>query len=311
QQDSVYTDFYAVRNFSARAHQVQASMLYTQGFEDGNVKPWQLMHFFDAVPSPKKGLFGAWGHHFPPRSDYRDFELAWFDFWLKGIDTGVMEGPTAEVLTNLGTWRGDTTFPPKGLPATSLHLDATDRSLRLEAPAEAGKASFVADRRPRLGLGALEDALRGSAAADERLVFTSAPLRSDLHVSGVMDLWFNATLDGPNAYLMATLFEVRGGERKEVAFGGLAAALRDGYTEYKPVPQGEMLEYRLRFQPHEWVLQEGSHLELHFGTVDVVSATTTEALDPVRVTFHTGPGAGSRLALPTQPADADQPAPWK
>ena len=313
QQDSRYTDFYAERNFSARVKNIQASVLYTQGFTDGNVKPWQLMDFFNEIETPKKGFFGQWAHQFPARDDYATYELAWFDHWLKGIDTGVMAGPTAEVMTNLDTWRGDDAFPSAAVPYVPLHLDATAMSLSFEAPAADGEASFVADRRPRLGFGVsdpVEDALRGRSAGQEQLVFTSKELVEDLYLSGVVHLDLSATMDAPNAYLMATLYEVVDGERRSVVFGGLAAAQRHSFTQYDPVPEGDVVSYRLRFQPREYVVEKGATLELVIGTADVLSTTTTEATDPVTITVRTGPTDGSLLDVPTLASRVDAPLPW-
>lgn len=313
QQDSVYNEFYAERNFSARVKNINASVLYTQGFSDGNVKPAQLLHFFNEIDAPKKGLFGQWAHSQPIRDDYEGFELAWFDHWLKGIENGAMDGPVVEVITNLDTWRADTAFPSASTKPTALHLDASDMSLRFDAPSAAGEATFVADRRPRLALGptdAVEDAVRGRSAAEETLRFASAPFEQDLYLSGVVHLDFHATMDAPNAYLMANLYEVDADGRQLIVFGGLAAALREGYAEYKPVPEGETVAYRLSFQPGEHIVEKSSTLELELFTAGVTQTMTTEATDPVTITLLTGPAEGSALELPTLDGRPDSALPW-
>lgn len=325
QMDSVYTEFYKERDLASRAKDINASVLYTQGFTDGNVKPTQMLRFFNDIEAPKKGFFGQWGHQFPVRDDYKDYELAWFDHWLKGVDNGVMDGPTAEVLTNRDTWRGDHDFPTQQAEITSLHLDARDMSLGFDAPSEDGEAGFVADRRPRAVDGPLaplapaEDAVRGTSADEERLVFTSEALEEHLYLSGVMHLDFRATMDDENAYLMAALYEVAEDgddrdtdpDRTRIAFGGLAAALRDGVEEYKPVPAGDVVDYRMRFQPREYIVEDGSSLELVVYTVDIERATTDEAWGPTTVTFHTGPEVGSFMELPTLEGRPDRGYPWE
>jgi len=315
QQDSVYTEFYEVRNFSARVKNIQASVLYTQGFTDGNVKPWQLMHFFNEIDAPKKGFFGQWAHRFPARDDYQTFEIAWFDHWLKGIDTGVMNGPTAEIITNLDTWRGDSAFPNNDLPRRALHLDASSMTLSFDAPTSEGEATYYADRRPYAGLGptdGVEGALRAATGGgQEELRFVSAPLESDLYMSGVVHLDLHAVMDAPNAYLFATLYEIEGNERRSIVYGGLAAALREGYAEYKPVPEGEVVPYRLSFQPREYVVEKGVKLELVLRTSSVFGTMTTEAMGPVRVSVLTGPELGSALDVPVLPARVDAPLPWE
>ena len=49
---------------------------------------------------PRKGLQGPWGHYYPqdgelgPAMDWMTEALRWWDHWLKGVDTGIMNEPT-------------------------------------------------------------------------------------------------------------------------------------------------------------------------------------------------------------------------
>jgi putative CocE/NonD family hydrolase len=313
QMDSVYNEFYLERNLASRVKAINASVLYSQGFLDGNVKPTQMLAFFNEIDAPKKGFFGPWGHQNPARSDFEDYELAWFDHWLKGKDTGAMDGPTVEVVTNQDTWRADTAFPTAQATSLRLHLDPERSALSFEVPAE-GSASWIADRRPRVVGGPavqVEDTVRGHSEAEEQLVLTSGKLATDLYLSGVLHLDLNATMDSTNAYLMATLWEIgEDGERTRVTFGGLAAALREGMTEYKPVPAGVPVAYHLRFQPTEHIIKAGHALELELYTEDLQGATTDEALEPTTITVHGGP-TGSSLDLPVLAGRPDAPLPWE
>ena len=47
---------------------------------------------------PRKGLIGPWGHTYPwsaaPQGlDWAFEEVRWWEHWLKGVATGIMEGP--------------------------------------------------------------------------------------------------------------------------------------------------------------------------------------------------------------------------
>ncbi|WP_280806454.1 CocE/NonD family hydrolase [Mesorhizobium sp. L103C105A0] len=48
---------------------------------------------------PRKGLVGPWGHQYPnegdpgPAVDWLTEALRWWDYWLKDIDTGIMDEP--------------------------------------------------------------------------------------------------------------------------------------------------------------------------------------------------------------------------
>jgi uncharacterized protein len=60
---------------------------------------------------PRKGLIGPWAHTFPemgepgPAIGFLQESLRWWDHWLKGIDTGIMDEPM------LRTWIQDSVHP--------------------------------------------------------------------------------------------------------------------------------------------------------------------------------------------------------
>lgn len=291
--DGLYTDFYAERNLSARVDNIKVPFLYSQGFTDSNVKPSQLLHFFNEIPTVKKGFFGQWAHSNPARPDWKVHELAWFDQWMKGIDTGILEGPVVEVISNLDTWRGDTQWPPEA-DVLELHLDARDMSLALE-PVPAGQANVQSITTSPLPL---DD---GSTV----LTFTSRPMPRDVTLAGVPELHFTAEIDQENVFWDAAMWS----DGHRVSFGMLNAALRDGYTEYEPVPAGAV-DYEMDFQPREWIVQEGEVLELTFMIQDAVAATNPEANAQVHATLFTGEGQ-SVLRLPVLDARSDVPLPWE
>ena len=67
------------------------------GWFDGyrNSLPRMLEH----VDAPVKAMIGPWDHYFPhdawpePRVEWRREAVRWFDHWLKGEDTGILEEP--------------------------------------------------------------------------------------------------------------------------------------------------------------------------------------------------------------------------
>ncbi len=61
------------------------------------------MRLLAGLPGPRKGLIGPWSHAFPnqvvpgPAIGYLQEALRFWDHWLKGIDTGVMDEPMLRV----------------------------------------------------------------------------------------------------------------------------------------------------------------------------------------------------------------------
>ncbi len=61
------------------------------------------MRLMAGLSGPRKGLIGPWSHAFPnqvvpgPAIGYLQEALRFWDHWLKGIDTGVMDEPPLRV----------------------------------------------------------------------------------------------------------------------------------------------------------------------------------------------------------------------
>ncbi len=294
QSDGTYTDFYEARNFSARADAVEAAVLYTQGFDDFNVKPSQLMRWFNAIDAPKKGIFGPWGHTTPPREDWTDLTLAWFDEHLKGKDTRVREGPTVEMHTNLDTWRADTAFPSNRTSLRPAFLNASEALTW--APGQAGSLELETGRAD-----STVDTFRSEVVPGEepeRLVLRTEPLEEALYLSGQARLSMDLTLEGAeNTFLRADLNAVDGDATQAATFGELNLALRNDVTSYEPVPTGEPFDATLRFQPAEQILEAGTVLELVLEPIDLTESDTPEAAGSSTLTLHTGPDA-TQLQLP-------------
>jgi putative CocE/NonD family hydrolase len=64
-----------------------------------------VLRAFSKLKVPKKVLIGPWGHYYAeekqalpgPRIDTRLEYLKWFDYWLKGIDTGITDEPPVTI----------------------------------------------------------------------------------------------------------------------------------------------------------------------------------------------------------------------
>src|SRR3984957_10344028 len=118
------------------------------GMQDGYRD--SIPRMLDKVKSPLKAWIGPWNHGFPNNSDYgpryewRDQAVRWFDYWLKGRETGVLSDPKVIIYQQHwhaprarsqdvpGEWRAET-WPPAGLTPLTLYLQ-TDHRLSAEQP---------------------------------------------------------------------------------------------------------------------------------------------------------------------------------
>ena len=86
--------------------------------------------------APLKAIVGPWNHTFPhdavpgPQIEWRNEAVRWWDYWLKGRDTGVLQDPKLVIymqhwhppdpnLTNVpGEWRREDGWPPRDVRET-------------------------------------------------------------------------------------------------------------------------------------------------------------------------------------------------
>lgn len=197
----------------------RASVFYVHGLQDWNVKDHNMEDWLTAVQAsgvPFKAWLGQWGHAWPQststtatceveagigspcRNDWWETTLvAWFDQFLKGTDTGILDAPAVQVQDDDGIWRHETVWPPAGVEWRTLHPD--EDGLLSEQPGS-GQAAYHDAR------GALQPAqLPGEPIT--QAVFVSAPLTETLHLSGLPRFEGNVTASGQRASLVLTLAE--------------------------------------------------------------------------------------------------------
>ena len=100
-----------------------------------------IFRLLGGLTVPRKGLVGPWTHIYPhegvpgPAIDYLDEGLRWWDHWLKGAQTGIMDEPMLRVwmqdksatpgeLTVPGYWAAEDVWPSQRLTERIYFLSA-------------------------------------------------------------------------------------------------------------------------------------------------------------------------------------------
>ncbi len=213
------------------------------GWTDGYTN--SVPRLLEGLPGPRKGLIGPWPHAFPhyvtpgPAIGFLQEALRWWDHWLKGVDTGVMDEPMLRVWMQdsaapapwmdevPGRWAAEDVWPSPRLERRALRLDA-DLMLRdaaeEEAPGPEAAAAHGADGGRLSILGAqfcgadagawCAESQPSDFAPDQRaaegqsLCFTSAPLPERLEILGHPRLTLRFASDRPRALVAARLDDV-------------------------------------------------------------------------------------------------------
>lgn len=302
-EKGVYTEYWDERNLTKGAQDVRASMLYSQGFIDRAVNPSEAIHWFNEVNTEKKGFFHQAGHTYPPREDYFTFELAWFDHYLKGKDTGVLESATVEVITNRDTIRVDETWPPQNTTGKRYFLGAG--TLSEENPDE-GSETYLADQWRSL-------VLAGDGPVDQwptnRLEYVSEPLQEELFMAGAATFHLQASVDAQNTYFLSDLYLVRDGQWEWLAAGWMNAHLRDGFDRSAPLDPGMRHAFTFAFEPRDWVFEQGDQIGLRIvgndnrvGPIDAAEAFQTE-----NTVYYGEEGSWIEIPLVDDPQEHERP----
>ena len=296
--------------------------------------------FVNAASRHKKLRIHTGSHFHPFHSEEGRMEqLRWFDHWLKGIDTGIMDEPPVKLEIRTGGSKGHYPFrfenewPLARTRWTRYYLEpkkeeqvreANGVEGRLTAEAQGGQAKKITY--PAAPGGVHGQGLRSGVS------FETAPLESDMEVTGpiVLNLWVSSTSEDMDIFATIRnigpdgkdLVEV--GQRGEpvccVTKGWLRASHRKLDRErslpYRPyhahderwwLKGGEIVECCIEIWPTSMVFKKGHRLRLDIGPRDGLGANhfthyQADYNSGAENTLHCGGDFESYLLLPLIPA---------
>lgn len=178
-------------------------------------------------------------------TDFGSLQLRWFDHWLKGRETGIMDEPPIKLFVmGANVWRDEDAWPLARASPTPYFLHSDGR-LGLEPPDDEPADHYAYDPAapvPTHG-GALlmqPDFMAGPyaqhmiEARPDVLVFTSEPLSRDTEVTGpiLVSLW--AASNAPDTDFVARLCDVHPDGRSINLSDGIVRARYRGVAQGQP-----------------------------------------------------------------------------
>ena len=126
--------------------------------------------------------------HPRPWIDFHDEILRWYDYWLKGIDTGIKDEPRVKIwMMGANRWRYSDDWPLKETRWTKLYLDSWER-LRWEP--------FTPSSRDGVdGPDAFVQMPLSQTRTVQKLRYATDPLPRDVEVTGPLSLHLWAEID--------------------------------------------------------------------------------------------------------------------
>ena len=249
---------------------------------------WTLdghIELFNALKGPKKLDIGP----YPPMQsrpwvEEHDKMFRWYEYWLKGVDNGIMDEPAVSVFVEGSREHvtGDQ-WPPKDAEYTSLYLRPR------------GKLSYEAEP-----MGAEYAAPDGFYQAPltvtdkvEMLSWSTAPFEEPTEMIGTGAAHLFAEIDQDDTNFILRLWdEAPGGNRQLITTGYLKASHRElddrttegnpyhPHTRAVPVEPGKIEEYVLRLYPCAATFKPGHRLTVELSNNEPLADAHNALLPP-------------------------------
>jgi putative CocE/NonD family hydrolase len=262
---------------------IQCPVYVISGWADSYVNP--MPRLLKNLKVPTKCLMGPWAHRYPhvglpgPQIGYLEESLRWWDKWLKGKETGIMDEPLfrAYLMSSVrpkswhahrpGRWVAEDIWPKASEGGTTMYLTKPGMT---EAPAEEVPIILSSPE----SAGALcgmwtNHGLTPDHPPDQReddaksITFDTEPLKKDIEILGWPVLDIEVASDKPNAKIIARLCDVHpDGASTRVTYGILNLTHRDSHSDPKPLEPGERYRIRLELNNIGYAFPRGHRIRL-------------------------------------------------
>jgi hypothetical protein len=236
------------------------------------------------------------GSHVHPfyTEEGRQDQLRFLDYWLKGIDNGVMDEPPVRLAIRKGRdeieWRHEHEWPLARTRWTKLHfnLSKPDPALVRDNPATTSSRTYAASSLGSMGStsAASSQVMGGGIKPGMGVSLETPPLPADLEVTGPLmaNIWVSSATEDMDLFLTLRNFDPDGNEVLEtgqqgtpvpVAKGWLRASHRELDPEltlpYRPyhahrrrlyLAPGEIVEVQVEIWPTSMVFRQGHRIRL-------------------------------------------------
>jgi putative CocE/NonD family hydrolase len=277
---------------------------------------------------PRKGLIGPWAHVFPhdgvpgPAIGFLQEAVRWWDHWLRGVDSGMMDEPMLRVWMQEsvppqsfyderpGRWIAEECWPSAGIVDRRFHLNPG----RLDPePAPAVEISFRSPQTTGLRAGEwCAFGAEGEMPLDQRpddgrsLTFDTGPLPRRLEILGAPIVRLEVIVDKPDALVAVRLNDVApDGASTQVTYGLLNLAHHRGHDRPEPLRPGQRTAATVKLNDIAHAFPAGHCIRLAISTSNWPIAWPSP--ENVTLTLSTG---NSTLSLPERPPSASDEKAW-
>ena len=316
QRDGKFWDRASVRD---RYETIRIPSFHIGGWYDGYRD--SLPRMLENVQAPVKAMIGAWSHAWPnepypaPGMEWRHEAVRWFDYWLKGKDTGIMDEPALAVYVRdwhppgpyldyaPGHWRYEDGWPIERIDEQSFFFH-NNHTLTKTDPGEAvHQLKYV----PSSGLEAGGPVMWwGDVAHDQRpsdafsLVYDSEPLTEEFEILGLPTAVLQVMADAPHANWFVRLSDVApDGEVTLITGAGFNGAHRNSAREPQVLTPGEWFPLNIEMHFTSWVFPKNHRIRVSISNAQWPMLWPTPY--PMTTALQLGGLAASHVVLPGVP----------
>ena len=280
-----------------------------------------LPRMLENVEAPVKAMIGPWDHYFPntawpkPQIEWREEAVRWFDQWLKGEDTGILEEPDFLVYVRNyyppdptidripGHWRWEDKWPIDRIENHTWYAH-TDHGLSNE-PSENAIHTMV--YKPSMGLeGGGRTMWWGDVTPDQRpmdefsLVYDSETLDAPLEILGRPIAKLHVSASASRANWVVRISDVApDGQVTQVAGAAFNGTHRISAREPSDIVPGDEFDLNIDLHFTSWVFPKDHRIRIAISNAQWPMLWPT----PMQMTstLTIGGKNGARIELPVVP----------
>ena len=266
--DGDYNEFWAGRDYLNKMENYKAATLMAHAFNDWNVMPEHSVRIYEAVKAkgvPCQAFFHQGGHGGNPPMDMMN---RWFTRYLYGIENGVENDPKSWIVRERANRRKPEPYPDYPHPdAKSVEFFPAGDGLKL---AQLGfKQSAAGTNQTLIDNYSFKGAELASAEwSNHRLLFATAPLKKDVHISGTAVMKIKLALNRPAANLSVWVVSLPWTDKSQritdniITRGWADPQNHDSLTNSEPLTPGQFYEMEFTLQPDDQIIPSGKQIGL-------------------------------------------------
>lgn len=256
-----YNDFWDKRNYVKDAKNIKASVFVVHGLNDWNVKTKQFSQWWDALGEnniPRKMWLHQGGHGGTSSNNWQQTQNKWFDYWLYGIENGIMDEPMVDVQRENKTWQKLKNWPDPAAAPSKIRMLLSNKAVEL--PPRLGSLQQVSTLLDDAKIKSNQLIANPELASPNRLVYVMPKLEKEMRISGTPKISFKGSIDRPVSNLTALLVDYGGAKPEIVTRGWMDPQNLNGKEQSTPITPGKDYTFTWDMQPDDYVFQAGHQI---------------------------------------------------